>query len=69
MADNKSREDIEIALATIDARLQEAADARRSFFGDPAETAANPAVNPNDPVTDNTHNSLGPNAFNITGQT
>jgi hypothetical protein len=41
----------ERALATFDARLQEAADARRSFFGDPAETAANPAVNPNDPVT------------------
>ena len=59
----------ERALATFDARLQEAADARRSFFGDPAETAANPAVNPNDPVTDNTRNSLGPNSFNITGQT
>jgi hypothetical protein len=59
----------ERALATFDARLQEAADARCSFFGDPAETAANPAVNPDDPVTDNARNSLGPNTFNVTGQT
>ncbi len=59
----------ERALATFDARLQEAADARRSFFGDPAATAANPAVNPNDPVIDNERNSSANNAFNITGQT
>lgn len=58
----------ERALATFDARLQEAADARRSFFGDPAQTAANPAVNPNDPVIDNERNSTPNNSFSVTGQ-
>jgi hypothetical protein len=59
----------ERALATFDARLQEAADARRSFFGDPAATAANPAVNPDDPVIDESHNSTGIHMFNVIGQT
>jgi hypothetical protein len=55
----------ERALATFDARCKKPR-CRRSFFGDPAETAANPAVTPR-PVTDNARNSLA-QQFNY-GQT
>ncbi len=59
----------ERALASFDRSLEEAAQARRECFGDPRETAANPAVNPDDPIVDLESTSMDSHSFDTRGKT
>ncbi len=56
----------ERALVTFDRTLEEVAALRRQLFGDPAQTAADPAANI--PLSDVT-NPTGMHTYNTTGKT
>lgn len=59
------------ALASFDKRMSTAAQARREQFGDPQELAANPAIDPDGPITGDDKESLSEvqsgNASNVQG--